>query len=77
MPWIVRPVGIASSVSRFSTCDLVVLCTSTTGDAPVTVSVSSSAPTFISAFTVMVKSDGSSRPSRLTVENPPSVKVSV
>ena len=50
------------------------LCTSTTGDAPVTVSVSSSAPTFSSVFTVIVKSDGSSRPSRLTVENPSSVK---
>ena len=62
MPWMVRPVGIASSASRLSTCDLVVLCTSTVGDAPVTVSVSSSAPTFRSALTVIVKFDGSSSP---------------
>ena len=36
----VRPVGMASSVSRLSTCDFVVLWTSTIGDVPVTVSVS-------------------------------------
>ena len=59
MPWMVRPVGIASSASRFSTCDLVVLCTSTVGDAPVTVSVSSSAPTLSSVFIVIVKLDSS------------------
>ncbi len=76
MPWIVRPVGMASSASRFSTCDLVVLCTSTVGDAPETVRVSSSDPTFSSVFTVIVKSDGSSMPSRLTVEKPSSEKVS-
>ena len=33
----VRPVGMASSASRLSTWDLVVLCTSTVGAAPVTV----------------------------------------
>src|SRR5438270_778390 len=48
--WIVRPVGMASSASRFSTCDFVVLCTSTVGAAPVTVNVSSSEPTFLSIW---------------------------
>ena len=50
-------------------------CMSTTGLAPETVTVSSSAPTFRSALTVAVKVAGSSMPSRLTVENPGSVKV--
>jgi hypothetical protein len=77
MPWIVRPVGIASSASRLSTCALVVLWTSTVGVAPVTVSVSSSAPTFIAPLIVIVKSAGSSMFSRFTIENPASVKVSV
>ena len=45
-----------------STCALAVLCTSTTGEAPETVTVSSSAPTRRSAFTVAVKSLGSSMP---------------
>ena len=76
MPWMVRPVGIASSASRFSTCDLVVLCTSTIGASPVTVSVSSSAPTLSSALIVMVKSDASSIPSRLNVAKPGSENVS-
>ena len=75
MPWIVRPVGMASSASRFSTWDLVVLCTSTVGDAPVTVNVSSSDPTLSSLFTVIVKSDGSSIPSRFIVEKPSSENV--
>ena len=52
-------------------------CMSTTGLAPETVTVSSSAPTLRSAFTVAVKVAGSSMPSRLTVENPGSVKVTV
>src|SRR4029077_15567471 len=51
--------------------------TSTTGDAPDTVTVSSSAPTRRSAFTVAVKLAGSSMPSRLTVLNPGSVKTMV
>jgi hypothetical protein len=38
----------------------VLLCTSTTGDAPDTVTDSSSAPTFSSALIVAVKFDGSS-----------------
>ena len=62
IPWMVRPVGTASSTSRDSTCDFVVLWTSTTGEAAVTVSVSSSAPTRISEFIVIVKSDCNSTP---------------
>ena len=59
------------TISRFA------FCTSTTGDSPVTVTVSSSAPTFISAATVSVTEPASSMPSRLTVLNPGSVKVTV
>jgi hypothetical protein len=77
MPWIVRPVGMASSASRLSTCDRVVVCTSTVGEVPATVTVSSSAPTLRSLLTVIVKLAGSSRPSRLIVEKPGSVNVSV
>jgi hypothetical protein len=43
---------------------------STNGDSPVTVTVSSSAPTFNSAFTVAAKPEGSSMPSRLNVLKP-------
>ena len=53
------------------------LCVSTIGDSPVTVIVSSSAPTLISAFTVAEKSDVSSMRSRDTVANPGSVNVTV
>ena len=60
----VRPLGMASSTSRDRTCTREVLDTSTIGDSPVTVIVSSSAPTLSSALSVAVKSDGSSRPSR-------------
>ena len=50
---------------------------STTGDSPVTVTVSSSAPTFISAFTGAVNPVVSSMPSRLMTLNPASVNVTV
>ncbi len=53
------------------------LCTSTIGLSPVTVTVSSSAPTRMSVFTVDTKSAGSSSPSRLIVLNPVSEKVTV
>ena len=56
---------------------LVVFCVSTMGDSPVTVTVSSSAPTLMSALTFAVKPDVSSMPSRLTVANPASVKVTL
>jgi hypothetical protein len=55
----------------------VTLVVSTMGDSPVTVIVSCSVPTFISAFTVAMKSDVSSMPSRTTVPKPGSVKVTV
>ena len=43
---------------------------STTGDSAETVMVSSSAPTFMSALTLAVKSDVSSMPSRTTTPKP-------
>lgn len=75
--WILRPVGSMSSTSRVITVRAVMLCVSTIGDSPVTVTVSSIAPTFISALTVAVKFDVSSMPSRTTVEKPGSEKVTV
>ena len=56
-------------------CCVRALCTSTIGDSPVTVIVSSSAPTFRSAFTVATKLPDSSMPSRLTVVKPGSENV--
>jgi hypothetical protein len=52
------------------------LWTSTIGVSPLTVIVSSSAPTRRSALTVAVSCPSSSTPSRFTVLNPASVKVS-
>ena len=49
--------------------------TSTIGESPDTVTVSSSVPTRISAFTVAVNEAGSSIASRLTVLKPGSVNV--
>ena len=51
--------------------------TSTTGVAPVTVTVSSIAPTFMSAFTGRLAAADSSRPSRTIVEKPGSENVTV
>ena len=73
----VLPVGTASSTSRDSTCVFWLLCTSTTGDEPDTVTDSSRAPTFMSALTVAVKFEGSSSASRLKVLKPWSEKVMV
>ncbi len=53
------------------------LCTSTTGETPVTVTVSSTAPTRSSAFTVATNVPLSSIASRLTVLKPESVNVTV
>ena len=50
---------------------------STNGAAPETVTVSSSPPTFNSAFTVAVNAAGNSRPSRFNVLKPASVNVTV
>ena len=72
-----RPTGIDSITSAVITRCCRVVCTSTVGDAPVTVIVSSSAPTRSSAFTVAVNAPVSSMPSRLTVLKPGSVNVTV
>ena len=53
------------------------LCTSTTGDSPVTVIVSSMPPTLRSAVMVRTCEPVSSMPSRLTVMKPGSVNVRV
>ena len=74
MPWMVRPVGMASMASRLSTDTLADVVTSTTGDEPVTVIVSSREPTESSALMVAVNSACSCNPSRLKVLNPGSVK---
>ena len=75
--WMLRAAGSASITSRVITVCLVTLCTSTSGVAPDTVIVSSSAPTFRSALTVAVKFPVSSMPSRLNVLKPGSVNVTV
>ena len=54
-----------------------VLCTSTIGLSPVTVTVSSSVPTRNSALTVDTKSAGSTRPSRTKVLKPGSLKLTL
>ena len=72
-----RPVGIRSIASRLSTEVFAAEVTSTTGDAPVTVMVSSSAPTPSSALSVAVNSDGSCRPSRRKVLKPVNENVTV
>ena len=73
----VRPVGMASSSSWLITRWRFALWMSTIGDSPVTVTVSSTAPTRISALTVAANEPLSSMPSRLTVLKPGSVKVTV
>ena len=65
------------STSVFSVISRLALCTSTTGDSPVTVMVSVTAPTLSSTLTVAVNEPVSSMPSRLNVLNPGSVKVAV
>ena len=70
MPPTFREEGIAARTSRSRICCDRVLCTSTIGDSPVTVTVSSSVPTRRSTFTVATKFPDSSIPSRLTVLKP-------
>jgi hypothetical protein len=77
MVWYVRALGIAVSNSRFTTCSRRAPFTSTIGLSPVTVTDSSSAPTFIWASIVAMKAPDSSTPSRLNVEKPVSVNVRV
>jgi hypothetical protein len=72
-----RPDGRALITSCVNTCWRVALCTSTTGVSPLTVMVSSSAPTRISAFTDATNVPVSSMPSRLMVANPGSVNVTL
>ena len=66
----VLPVGSASTTSRVITTWRLTFCTSTIGDVPVTVIVSSTAPTRRSASTVAVKPVVSSIPSRRTELKP-------
>ena len=68
---------LGSTLSRSSdtTVCLRALRVSTSGDSPVTVIVSVSAPTCMSAFTVAVNPDVSSMPSRRNALKPASVKV--
>src|SRR5262245_55905609 len=72
-----RPVGNKSTVSVLTCCDTCALWTSTMGEAPDTVMVSSTAPTRSSALTCAVKFVVSSMPSRLNAANPGSVNVIV
>ena len=72
----VRAVGTASSTSRVSTCCLTLLCTSTSGDWPETVTDSCSVPTFRSALMVATKFDGSSS-SRMMTLKPCNVNVTL
>ena len=66
-------VGSASIIDLVITCSRVTPFTSMSGVSPVTVTVSATAPTFMSMFSVAVKFVLSSMPSRLSVVNPGSV----
>ena len=68
--WKSRPVGSVSSSSRLTVSRREVFWTSTIGDSPVTVTVSSIAPTRISALTGAVKLASSTTPSRFTRVEP-------
>ena len=72
-----RSVGSASITSRDAVLFCTTFCTSTIGLSPVTVIVSSTVPTFMSALTFAVNAVVSSIPSRLTVLKPVSVNVTV
>ena len=70
-----RDVGMAARMSLLTVVCTLALWTSTIGVSPVTVIVSSRAPTFRSPFTVATNAPDSSMPSRLTVLKPGSVNV--
>jgi hypothetical protein len=72
-----RVVGSASRTERSRTCVRWAFCTSTSGDSPETVTLSSSAPTLRSMLIGTVVLPGSSTPSRTTVANPVSANVIV
>ena len=76
-PFTVRATGNEFRTSALLTNWLRVPCTSTTGDAPVTVTVSSTEPTARAAFTVAANDPWRRIPSRLTVRKPGSVNVTV
>ena len=67
-----RALGSAASCSSSKLVAVFVDVTSTTGDCPVTVTVSCSDATFNSVLTVAVNPRPTRMPSRTTVENPPS-----
>ena len=66
---------MAARMSLLTVCWTFALCTSTIGVSPVTVIVSSRAPTFRSPFTVATNVPDNSMPSRLTVLKPGNVNV--
>ena len=72
-----RAFGKAASRSSPKFDAVVVVETSTTGDAPVTVTVSCRVATASSMFTVAVKPRPTLTPSRLTVPNPASSQTSL
>ena len=69
------PAGSASSSLDFTSCCWRELCTSTTGDAAVTVTLSWTEPTAMFTLTDAVKPLCSSTPCRITVEKPGSENV--
>jgi len=75
MPFQLLAAGVFDTSSPLRTSWRAAFWTSTTGVSPVTVTVSCSAPTFISAFTVNVPEPVSSSPSRLTELKPGSANV--
>ena len=77
MPFQLLAAGVLATRLPSSTCWRAAFCTSTIGVSPVTVIVSSSVPTFMSALTVTVPEPPSSMPSRLTTLKPVRVKVTV
>ena len=72
-----RSVGSTSIASRDTVASRTTFWVSTIGDSPVTVTVSSTAPTRMSALTLAVNPAVSSMPSRFTVLKPLSVTVTV
>jgi hypothetical protein len=75
MPPAFRELGMAVRMSLLIVCCVRALCTSTIGVSPVTVIVSSSAPTRRSPLTVATNVPDSSMPSRRTVLKPASENV--
>src|SRR6185295_14188063 len=76
-PKIVREVGTEVSISRSRRAPTLVFSTSTVGDEPLTVTVSCSDASFISASTVIVWRTGTTMPSRIIGAKPASSNLSV